>query len=105
MIHLLVRLDDSLLRGISLNSLRRLIVLICILDALGEGHDLIRNGLIRVSERKLNSGGWAADFPIGKRVDSVYLLHKRIVVVGLLREGLIGGVDIGDAGSSTDNGD
>ena len=82
-----------------------MIVLIRRLDGRGEGHDLIGNGLVTVSESKSNSGGWAADFSIGNRVDSVYLLHKRIVIAGLLRKRLIGGVDIGDAGSSTDNGD
>ena len=81
-----------------------MIVLISRLDGLGEGHDLIRDGLVRVSERKSNSGGWGADFAIGKCVDSVDFLHIRIVIVGLLRKRLVGGVDIGDAGSSTDNG-
>ena len=105
MIHLLVRSDDSLLLIISRNRRRRVIVLIRIVDVLGEGRELSGNCLDSVSERKSSSGGWAADLSSGNHVDSVQVSHSRIIVVGLLRKRLIGGVDIGDAGSSTDNGD
>ena len=105
MIHLLVRSDDSLLRIISLDRRRRFIVLIRVVDVLGEGRELGGNCLNSVSERKSNSSGWAADLSLGNHVDSVQVSHSRIIVVGLLRKRLIGGVDIGDGGSSTHNGD